>query len=32
MFFSGEKNQKTFIPGAHGWMPAMAGEVGSAEQ
>jgi len=28
MFFSEEKNQKTFESGAHGNMPAMAGELG----
>jgi len=31
MFFSEEKNQKTFICGAHGQIPAMAGELGAAE-
>jgi hypothetical protein len=32
MFFSEEKNQKTFNSGAHGKIPAMAGEVGAAER
>jgi hypothetical protein len=31
MFFSEEKNQKTFTSGAHGQIQAMAGEVGAAE-
>jgi hypothetical protein len=31
MFFSEEKNQKTFASGAHGQIPAMAGEVEAAE-
>jgi hypothetical protein len=31
MFFSEEKNQKTFIPGAVRIFQAMAGEVGRAE-
>jgi hypothetical protein len=31
MFFSEEKNQKTFIPGAVRRYPAMAGELGTAE-
>jgi hypothetical protein len=30
-FFSEEKNQKTFIPGARGKIPAMASIVGAAE-
>jgi hypothetical protein len=28
MFFSQEKNQKTFASGAHGWIQAMAGQGG----
>jgi len=31
MFFSEEKNQKTFASGTHGKIPAMAGEVEAAE-
>jgi hypothetical protein len=31
-FFSEEKNQKTFPPGAHGKIPAMASIVGAAEK
>jgi hypothetical protein len=30
MFFSEEKNQKTFAPGARGKFPAMASIVGAA--
>jgi hypothetical protein len=30
MFFSEEKNQKTFASGAHGTIPAMASIVGAA--
>jgi hypothetical protein len=29
MFFSEEKNQKTFASGAHGEIQAMAGEMGA---
>jgi hypothetical protein len=32
MFFSEEKNQKTFASGAHGWIPAMARQVETAEE
>jgi len=32
MFFSEEKNQKTFASGAHGKIPAMASIVGVAEK
>jgi hypothetical protein len=32
MFFSEEKNQKTFISGARGWIQAMASIVGAAEK
>jgi len=32
MFFSEEKNQKTFISGAHGWIPAMAGKRRTAQE
>jgi hypothetical protein len=32
VFFSEEKNQKTFTFGASGCMPAMAGNVGVAEK
>jgi hypothetical protein len=31
MFFSEEKNQKTFASGAHGWIRDMAGEGSCAE-
>jgi hypothetical protein len=31
LFFSEEKNQKTFASGAHGSIQAMAGEVGEAD-
>jgi hypothetical protein len=31
MFFSEEKNQKTFASGAHGWIRDMAGEWGNAQ-
>jgi hypothetical protein len=31
MFFSEEKNQKTFASGARGWIRDMAGKVGAAE-
>jgi hypothetical protein len=32
MFFSEEKNQKTFAFGAHGGIRDMAGEVGAPEK
>jgi hypothetical protein len=32
MFFSEEKNQKTFTPGAHGQIRAMAGELGKHQK
>jgi hypothetical protein len=32
MFFSEEKNQKTFASGAHGQIQAMASIVGAAEE
>jgi hypothetical protein len=32
MFFSEEKNQKTFNPGARGKIEAMAGTLGEAEK
>jgi len=32
MFFSEEKNQKTFCSGALGQIPAMAGELEAAEK
>jgi hypothetical protein len=32
MFFSEEKNQKTFISGARGKIPAMASIVGAAKE
>jgi hypothetical protein len=32
MFFSEEKNQKTFTSGAHGKIPAMASIAGVAEE
>jgi hypothetical protein len=32
MFFSEEKNQKTFIPGASGKIAAMTSIVGAAEK
>jgi hypothetical protein len=32
MFFSEEKNQKTFASGAHGKIQAMASIVGAAEK
>jgi len=32
MFFSEEKNQKTFISGARGKIPAMAGELQTAAE
>jgi hypothetical protein len=31
-FFSEEKKQKTFMSVAHGWIEAMAGELGAAEK
>jgi len=31
MFVSDEKNQKTFVSGARGWIPAMAAELEAAE-
>ncbi len=32
MFFSEEKNQKTFASGAHGSIQAMAGEMAAAQK
>jgi hypothetical protein len=32
MFFSEEKNQKTFVPGASGQIPALPSSVEAAEE
>jgi hypothetical protein len=32
MFFSEEKNQKTFASGGRGWIRDMAGEMGSGQR